>query len=192
MLTGQTLRNIYLQDRYVPPKCFSVQTPCFTERFFPRDQEKQNDVIRNALNLTCTHFRVSFFSQANINFVQFDVKNIVKLFGEVTFFDILVFFSLNFSCDECELQVNSMFSVMKPLPLKNGRRWTVELSRSNQSQTPKVPLELFQVILQTDPAYAILNINDCRFEKVFLTKVLKEDSSSFSDGFTVSTSMVLE
>jgi hypothetical protein len=192
MLTGQTLRNMYLQDRYVAPKCFSVQTPCFTERFFPRDQEKQNDAIRNALNLTCTHFRVSFFSQANINFVQFDVENIVKLLGEVKFFDVLVFFSLNFSCDECELQVNDMFSVLKPLPLKTGRRWTVELSRSNQSHTPKVPLELFQVILQTDPAYAILNIKDCRFEKVLLTKVFKENSPSFLDGFTISTSMVLE
>ena len=117
------------------------------------------------------------------------MENIVKLFGEVTFFDILVFFSLNFSCDECELQVNDMFSVLKPLPLKTG---TVELSRSNQSHAPKVPLELFQVILQTDPAYAILNIKDCRFEKVLLTKVFKEDSSSFVDGFTVSTSMVLE
>ena len=72
------------------------------------------------------------------------------------------------------------------------RRWTVELSRSNQSHTPKVPLELFQVILQTDPAYAILNIKDFRFEKVLLTKVFKENSPSFLDGFTISTSMVLE
>ena len=77
-----------------------------------KDQENQNDAIQNALNLTCTHFRVSFFSQANINFVQFDVENIVKLLGEVKFFDVLVFFSLNFSCDECELQVNDMFSVL--------------------------------------------------------------------------------
>jgi hypothetical protein len=85
-----------------------------------------------------------------------------------------------------------MFSVLKPLPLKTGRRWTVELSRLNQSHAPKVPLELFQVILQTDPAYAILNIKDCRFEKVLLTKVFKENSPSFLDGFTISTSMVLE
>ena len=85
-----------------------------------------------------------------------------------------------------------MFSVLKPLPLKTGRRWTVELSRLNQSHAPKVPLELFQDIMQTDPAYAILNIKDCRFEKVLLTKVVKENSSSFLDGFTVSASMVLE